>query len=133
MNQNVCFQLIAVRESRAAEIAGIRPLARVHSQMSTKIRNLHELPLTVRTVVRFFARVQAHVSLEVVVPSKALVALFTLEGFFPSVCPFVVLQDVFIAEAAMADVAGEFFLFLLAVVVAAAFYRYPGLRRVDSK
>lgn len=57
VDENVCLQLITVRESRAAQIASVGPLARVHSQVPAKIRNLHELPLTVRTVVRLFARV----------------------------------------------------------------------------
>lgn len=57
VNENVRLQLITVRESRTAQIASVGPLARVHSQVPAKIRNLHELPLTVRTVVRFFARV----------------------------------------------------------------------------
>lgn len=70
--------------------------------------------------------------LEVVVSSEALMAFFTLEGFFARMRPFVVLQDVFIPEAAMADIAREFFFFLLAVVVA-AFHRYPRLRGMDSK
>lgn len=59
-------------------------------------------------------------------------AFFTLEGFFARMRPFVVLQDVFIPEAAMADIARELFLFFLAVVVA-AFHRYPRLRGMDSK
>lgn len=59
-------------------------------------------------------------------------AFFTLEGFFARMRPFVVLQHVFVPEAAMADIARELFLFLLAVVVA-AFHRYPRLRGMDSK
>lgn len=57
VDENVRLQLITVRESRAAQIASVGPLARVHSQVPAKIRNLHELPFAVRTMVRFFTRV----------------------------------------------------------------------------
>lgn len=133
VDENVRLQLITVRESRATQIASVGPLARVHSQVPAKIRNLHELPLAVRAVVWFFARVQTHVRLEVVVPSEALVALFALEGFLARMRPLVVLQDVLVTEAAMADVARELFLFLLAVVVVALHYRYPRLCGMDSQ
>lgn len=133
VDENVRLQLITVREPRAAQIASVGPLARVHSQVPAKIRNLHELPLAVRAVVWFFARVQTHVRLEVVVPGEALVALFALEGFLARMRPLVVLQDVLVTETAMADVARELLLFLLAVVVVALHYRYPRLRGMDSQ
>lgn len=70
--------------------------------------------------------------LEVVVSSEAFMTFFTLEGFLARMRPFVVLQDVFVPEAAMADVARELFLFFLAIVVA-AFHRYPRLCGMDTK
>lgn len=133
VDEDVRLQLVTVRESRAAQVAGVGPLARVHSQVPAEIRNLHELPLAVGTVVGLLARVQTHVRLEVVVPSEALVALLALEGFFARMRPLVVLQDVLVAEASVADVARELLVFFLAVVVVAAFHRDPRLRGMDPE
>lgn len=134
VDEDVRLQLVAVREPRAAQVAGVGPLARVHPQVPAKIRNLHELPLAVGTMVGFLARVQTHVRLEVVVPSEALVALLALEGLLARMRPLVVLQDVLVAEAAVADVARELLVLLLAVVVVvAAFHRDPRLRGVDPE
>lgn len=45
--------------------------------------------------------------LEVVVSRETFVTFWTFEGFFTGVCPFVVLEHVLVAEAAVADAACE--------------------------
>lgn len=47
--------------------------------------------------------------LEVVVPGEAFVAFRAFEGFLAGVGSFVVLEDVLVAERAVADLAGEDF------------------------
>ncbi len=80
---------------------------RIDGSLSEKMEYLDELAVTVGAVVGFFAGVEAHVRLEVVVPREALAALFALERLLAGVRALVVLQDVLVAERAMADRAAE--------------------------
>ncbi len=50
-----------------------------------------------------------------VISGESFVTDFALKGFFARVRPLVVLQDVFVAEGAIADFAGEDLLSVVAV------------------
>lgn len=107
VDEHVRLELIRVWELWRAQLAGVGSLAGVHPEVAPQIGHLHELPLAVRAMIRFFARVQSHVRLEVMVPGEAFVALGTGERFFAGVGALVVLQHVFVAEASVTHAALE--------------------------
>lgn len=109
VDQRVGFQLIRVRKTRRAARAGVRPLAGVHAQVAPEVGDLHKVAWAVRAAVRLLPCVQAEMRLEVVVPGETFVALAALERFLSGVGALVVLEDVFVAEGAGADFAGEEF------------------------
>lgn len=117
MNEDVGLQLIAVRKSRAAQLTGIRTLARVHSQMPSKVGHLYELSLTVAAVVRFLSSVQAHVCLQVVISRESLVALFAFKWLFSGMSALVVLKHMLVSETSIADIAHEYLISVLVIVL----------------
>jgi hypothetical protein len=54
---------------------------------------------------------QTHVSLQMMIASESLVTLRALERFLARVCSFMILQDVFVAERTIANLAREDFVF----------------------
>jgi hypothetical protein len=79
--------------------------------MSSQISNLHKLPVTVTTRIWFFSRMQPHVGLQMVVSGEALMALGAFKRLLASMRPLMVLQHVFIPKRAIANFAGEYFVF----------------------
>lgn len=77
--------------------------------MSPEIGHLDELSFAMSAAVRLLSGVQPHVRFQVMIPSESLVTNLAFERFFPGVCPFVILQHVFVSERPIADLTGEHF------------------------
>lgn len=58
VDELVGLELVRVAELGLTDLANVRPLARVHSQVPAQVRHLDELSMAVVTVVRLFSRVQ---------------------------------------------------------------------------
>ena len=103
VDEHVSLELIRIGESRRAQLTGVWTFARMDPQMASQIGDLDKLAIAVRAVVRLLARVQAHVRLEVMIASESFAALLTLERLRARVGPFVILQDVLVAERPMTN------------------------------
>ena len=73
------------------------------SQVTTQVCYLDELPVTVSAAVRFLSRMQAHMSLKVMVPCESLVTCSTLKRLFPGMCPLVVLKHMLVPETPLTN------------------------------
>lgn len=104
---HVRFQLIRVAEFTIAHFANVGTFASVHPQMSPQISHLNELAITVRAVVGLLSCVQAHVGFQMVIACEPLVAFSAFEWFLTSMCAFVILQDMFVAEGTQTDFTRE--------------------------
>ena len=78
--------------------------------MPPEIGHLNKEPVAVVAAVGLFTRVQSHVSFQVMVPCKPLVADFAHERFFARVSSLVILQHVLVTEASIASFARKRFL-----------------------
>jgi hypothetical protein len=103
VDEHVSLELIRIGESRRAQLTGVWTFARMDPQVAPQIGHLDKLAIAVRAVVRLLARVQAHVRLEVMIASESFAALLTLERLLARVGPFVILQDVLVAERPMTN------------------------------
>lgn len=57
VDQQMSFELIRVAELCGAELASVRPLAGVNSEMTAEVGDLDELPIAVGAVVGLFSSV----------------------------------------------------------------------------
>lgn len=107
VHQHVGLELVGITELAIADLTGIRALPSVDTEMASQVGHLNELAITVGAVIWFLTRMQTHVCLQVMIPCEALVAFGALEGLLAGVCALMILQDVLVAKAAGADLAGE--------------------------
>lgn len=112
MDEDMRFELIRIGKSRGTTLARVRTFAGVYPEMSSEISHLYELPIAMFAMIRSLARMQSHMGLQMVIARKSLMAFGTFERFLAGMRPFVILQDVFVAEGAITNAARELFIFI---------------------